>query len=74
MFAPYCETCQSRILLGPRRIVHLFSASTSGVGVTLECFCGTLVDSEARPPAPASAAWPAPRAASHQVCSVGAAS
>lgn len=67
MFAPYCHTCQSRILLGPRRIVHFFSPGAGVVHVTLECFCGTVLESDALPPAKA----PAPRVAADQAWPVG---
>lgn len=55
MFAPYCHTCQSRVLLGTRRIVWFAHdrADTPPV-VWLRCFCGTVVDWDAQPPA---AAW-----------------
>jgi len=42
MFAPYCPTCSTRVLLGPRRIV---SADMS-VKPTLRCFCGTAVPAD----------------------------
>ena len=48
MFAPYCETCQSRILLGTRSIVHFFSPGSGPVQVLLRCVCGTVVDAAAR--------------------------
>jgi hypothetical protein len=40
MFAPYCPTCSSRVLLGPRRIVSA-DMSAKPFRVTLRCFCGT---------------------------------
>ena len=46
MFAPYCETCQSRILLSTRSIVHFFSPER----VVLACVCGNHVDAFARRP------------------------
>jgi hypothetical protein len=46
MFAPYCETCQSRILLSTRSIVHFFSPDR----VVLACVCGNHVDAFARKP------------------------
>jgi hypothetical protein len=48
MFAPYCETCQSRILLSTRSIVHFFSPDR----IVLACVCGNHVDAFARKPAP----------------------
>ena len=46
MFAPYCDTCQSRILLSTRSIVHFFSPDR----VVLACVCGNHVDAFARRP------------------------
>ena len=51
MFAPYCETCQSRILLSTRSIVHFFSPER----VVLACVCGNHVDAFARRPGPGRA-------------------
>jgi hypothetical protein len=62
MFAPYCHTCRSRILLGPRRIVHFFSPGDGVHHVTLACFCGTVVESDAAPPAAAREPHPADHA------------
>jgi hypothetical protein len=49
MFAPYCATCQSRQLLGPRRIVT--TAWEQGGPIKLRCHCGTVVSADADPPA-----------------------
>lgn len=51
MFAPYCPTCANRVLLGTQRIVagNLGAAPPS---LKLRCFCGTVVDHDAEPPAP----------------------
>ena len=42
MFSPYCTHCQSRVLLGPRRIIAMES-DDSGHQVTLRCLCGQVV-------------------------------
>ena len=51
MFAPYCETCQSRILLGTRSIVHFLTPAAGPAEVLLRCVCGNLVDADAKAPA-----------------------
>lgn len=50
MFAPYCPTCASRVLLTTRRIVRFTSPETGMVDVVLRCYCGTEVSAEANPP------------------------
>jgi hypothetical protein len=40
MFAPWCPTCGSRILLGVRR-VEAVERGHDGPRVVLRCFCGT---------------------------------
>jgi hypothetical protein len=50
MFAPYCSTCASRVLLTTRRIVRFTSPETGMVDVVLRCYCGTEVPAEANPP------------------------
>lgn len=50
MFAPYCATCDSRVLLGTRRIVRFASAETGLVDVVLRCYCGAEVAADASPP------------------------
>lgn len=42
MFAPYCSRCETRVLLGPSRIVH--SRWHAGGRTLLRCRCGTIVD------------------------------
>ena len=49
MFAPYCPSCESRVLLGPDRIVE-FAWAGNGRVVVLRCTCGTLVDWDQIPP------------------------
>ena len=61
MFAPYCESCQSRILLGTRSIVQLICSPGGAVRALLACVCGNVVDSEARPPAKRGPAESPPR-------------
>ena len=50
MFAPYCPSCASRVLLTTRRIVRFTSPDTGMVDVVLRCYCGTEVSAEANPP------------------------
>jgi hypothetical protein len=50
MFAPYCSTCASRVLLTTRRIVRFTSPKTGMVDVVLRCYCGTELSAEANPP------------------------
>ena len=50
MFAPYCPTCASRVLMTTRRIVRFTSEETGLVDVVLRCYCGTEVSAEANPP------------------------
>jgi hypothetical protein len=52
MFAPYCPTCASRVLMTTRRIVRFTSAETGMVDVILRCYCGTEVPAEGNPPHP----------------------
>lgn len=40
MFAPWCPTCDRRMLLGPRRVEHI-ERGPHGPRVVLRCFCGT---------------------------------
>lgn len=55
MFAPWCPTCSSRMLLGPRRILAIEPHPT-GTQVVLRCFCeAVLVWSAAPSPGPAHA-------------------
>jgi hypothetical protein len=42
MFAPWCPTCRSRMLLGPRRVVAI-EPGPAGPRAVLRCHCGTLV-------------------------------
>jgi hypothetical protein len=59
MFAPYCGTCQARILLGVESVV----AYDSGAGrhaVVLRCRCGRLVNWDAEPPPPPVPPTPTP--------------
>ena len=62
MFAPYCATCESRVLLGTGRIVQFASPATGLVDVVLRCYCGAEVAADASPPDHA-AAVPAARVA-----------
>lgn len=50
MFAPYCASCESRVLLGTRRIVRFASLETGLVDVVLRCHCGAEVAADASPP------------------------
>lgn len=52
MFAPYCPTCASRVLMSTRRIVRFTSAETGILDVVLRCYCGTEVSADANPPQP----------------------
>lgn len=52
MFAPYCSTCQTAVLLGPRRIVR-FESTAGHVRILLRCHCGKVVRwDEPAPPQP----------------------
>lgn len=51
MFAPYCPTCATRVLMTTRRIVRFTSAETGLVDVILRCYCGTEVSADSTPPA-----------------------
>lgn len=57
MFAPYCPTCQTRKLLGTRRIV--VTAWERGGPIHLRCDCGTIVAADGQPPAPPEELRPA---------------
>ena len=63
MFAPYCPTCASRVLMTTRRIVRFTSEETGKVDVILRCYCGTEVPAESDPPRahPLPAALPVAR-------------
>lgn len=50
VFAPYCDACERRVLLGPRRIER-FTTSPDGHDVQLRCWCGALVAWDAAAPA-----------------------
>lgn len=63
MFAPYCPTCASQVLMTTRRIVRFTSEETGLVDVVLRCYCGTEVPADATPPcSPAVASQPLPAA------------
>ena len=51
MFAPYCPTCSTRVLLGPGRIVSA-DMSSKPFAVMLRCFCGTTVPADNPVPEP----------------------
>ncbi|MCU1372480.1 MAG: hypothetical protein JWO77_3674 [Ilumatobacteraceae bacterium] len=60
MFAPWCPTCRSRMLLGPRRVVSV-ERGPDGLRAVLRCHCDTLIvwsadvgETPAGPPVPAS--------------------
>jgi hypothetical protein len=44
MFAPYCPTCDRRVLLGAADIVSFAWNGPRERAVVLRCSCGTLVD------------------------------
>ncbi|MET0144381.1 MAG: hypothetical protein ABW328_06300 [Ilumatobacteraceae bacterium] len=48
MFAPYCPTCQTRRLIPVTRIIA--SDWERGGAVHVRCYCGGVIDAEARPP------------------------
>jgi hypothetical protein len=48
MFAPYCSTHGSHVLLGYESIVEVTGSAPPHI--VLRCYCGTLVDSDARTP------------------------
>lgn len=50
MFAPYCADCDSRVLLGTRRILSLSTSASGRIRVLLRCFCGATVDGDAVAP------------------------
>jgi hypothetical protein len=51
MFAPYCPTCDHRVLLGPGRVIAA-NLNVKPAQVTLRCYCGTTVRHDAVPPPP----------------------
>ncbi|MFI5044644.1 MAG: hypothetical protein ACHQDC_07615 [Acidimicrobiales bacterium] len=59
MFAPYCSTCETRVLLGSRRVVAT-STHEGRPMILVRCHCGTVIDAlnEVEP-----VAAPAPHAA-----------
>ncbi len=59
MFAPYCPTCSTRVLLGPRRIVSA-DVSSQPFAVTLRCFCGTDIRADNPVPDPLPDVGPEP--------------
>lgn len=50
MFAPYCPTCASRVLMTSRRIVRFASPETGLLDVVLRCYCGTEVSADSTAP------------------------
>lgn len=42
MFAPWCPTCRSRMLLGPRRVVSI-ERGPVGLRAVVRCHCDTLI-------------------------------
>jgi hypothetical protein len=53
MFAPWCPTHASLVLLGYESIVEV--SGDAPPHIVLRCYCGTLVDSDARAPELAAA-------------------
>jgi len=53
MFAPYCSTHGSNVLLGYESIVRVTGSAPPHI--VLRCYCGTLLDSDAQAPALATA-------------------
>ena len=43
MFAPHCPRCETRVLLGTRRVVGAEVTPGGGRAVVLRCWCGELV-------------------------------
>ena len=43
MFAPYCSTCDSQVLLGSRRVVAT-STHEGRPMILVRCHCGTVID------------------------------
>ena len=43
MFAPYCSTCDTQVLLGPRRVVAT-STHEGRPMILVRCHCGTVID------------------------------
>lgn len=66
VFAPYCPTCESRVLLSTRRIVGVAAARD----VTLRCYCGTEVAWDAVAPTPEPAAPVQPAAEDRELVSI----
>ncbi|HUR73322.1 MAG TPA: hypothetical protein VMZ00_03555 [Sporichthya sp.] len=63
MFAPYCPTCASRVLMTTRRIARFASPETGLVDVVLRCYCGTEVSADSNPPQAAPLPTPPKRRA-----------
>jgi hypothetical protein len=53
MFGPYCTTHGSQVLLGYESIASV--TGTTPPHIVLRCYCGTLIDSDARAPELAAA-------------------
>lgn len=41
MFDAHCDGCKARVLIGPRRIVHVENRD-DGIRLTFRCYCGTV--------------------------------
>lgn len=50
MFAPYCASCRSQVLLSTRRLVSIGWDGTAPLTATLRCYCGRIVDWNAAKP------------------------
>lgn len=50
MFAPYCASCESRVLLGTGRIVRFTDPASGRLDVVLRCWCGADVPADAKAP------------------------
>jgi RNase P subunit RPR2 len=57
MFAPYCSTCGSRVLLGYDDIVRFTSDGAADHVVVLRCSCGELLEWDQQPPEAGVPAW-----------------
>ncbi|WCO65627.1 hypothetical protein PO878_14070 [Iamia majanohamensis] len=56
MFAPHCPRCETRVLLGTRRVVGAEVTPGGGRAVLLRCWCGELVVDRLSDPAVPEAA------------------
>jgi hypothetical protein len=50
MFAPYCSTHGHRLILGYESVVSI--STSTPPRIVLRCYCGTLIEHDAKPASP----------------------